>query len=59
MSTSLLYNGFGIVEYDYIRIDYRQGDIIFTVAKKNFSLRCQKCTILFHVIRGRFRFIQI
>lgn len=43
MSTRFLYHGFGIVGYDYIRTDYRQEDLIFTVARKKFSLRCPKC----------------
>lgn len=43
MSTSLLYHGFGIVGYDYIRTDYQEGNIIFTVSRKKFSLRCPVC----------------
>jgi transposase len=43
MSTSLLYHGFGIVGYRYVRTDYRDGDIIFTTARKEFSLRCPAC----------------
>lgn len=43
MSTSLLYHGFGIVGYRYIRSEYREGDVIFTVARKKFSLRCPVC----------------
>jgi hypothetical protein len=31
MSTSLLYHGFGISGYRYIRTDYREGDIVFTI----------------------------
>ena len=29
MSTSLLYHGFGIVGYLYIRSEYREGNVIF------------------------------
>jgi transposase len=43
MSTSLLYHGFGIVGYKYVRTDYREGDVIFTVSRKKFSLRCSVC----------------
>ena len=43
MSTSLLYHGFGISGYRYIRTDYQQGDIIFTVSRKKFSIRCPVC----------------
>ena len=43
MPTSLLYHGFGIVGYQYIRTEYREGDAIFTIAKNKFSLRCPVC----------------
>ena len=43
MSTSLLYHGFGIVGYRYIRTEYRDGAVIFTVSRKKFSLRCPVC----------------
>ncbi|MFH2122778.1 MAG: ISL3 family transposase, partial [Pseudomonadota bacterium] len=43
MSTSLLYHGFGIVGYRYIRTEYREGDVIFTVSRKKFNLRCPVC----------------
>ena len=43
MSTSLLYHGLGIVGYCYIQSEYREGDVIFTVARKRFSLRCPVC----------------
>lgn len=43
MSTSLLYHGFGIVGYRYVRTEYRDGDVIFTVSRKEFGLRCPVC----------------
>jgi len=43
MSTSLLYHGFGISGYDYVRTDYKSGDVIFTVSRKEFNLRCPVC----------------
>lgn len=43
MSTSLLYHGFGVVGYRYIRTDYQKGNIIFTIARKQFSVRCPAC----------------
>jgi transposase len=43
MSTSLLYHGFGIVGYRYVRTEYREGAVIFTVSRKRFSLRCPVC----------------
>lgn len=43
MSTSLLYHGFGIVGYRYLRTEYREGNVIFTVSRKKFGLRCPVC----------------
>ncbi len=43
MSTSLLYHGFGITGYDYIRTDYRAGNITFTISRKRFNLECPVC----------------
>jgi transposase len=43
MSTSLLYHGFGIVGYRYVRTEYRDSAVIFTVARKKFGLRCPVC----------------
>jgi len=43
MSTSLLYHGFDISGYRYIRTDYREGDVIFTIAREIFSIRCPVC----------------
>ena len=43
MSTSLLYHGFGVVGYRYIRTDYRDGDFVFTIKRKDFSVRCPVC----------------
>ncbi len=43
MSTSLLYHGFGVVGYRYIRTEYEEGNIIFTVKRKDFSVRCPVC----------------
>ena len=43
MSTSLLYHGFGIVGYTYIRTDFREGNIIYTISRKRFNLRCPVC----------------
>ena len=43
MSTSLLYHGFKIVGYTYVRTDYREGNIIYTISRKRFNLRCPVC----------------
>ena len=40
MSTSLLYHGFGISGYRYVRTNYREGGVIFTITRKKFSVRC-------------------
>ncbi len=37
MSTSLLYHGFGVVGYRYLRTEYREGNVIFTVSRKKFT----------------------
>ncbi len=37
MSTSLLYHGFGIVGYRYIRTKYREGTVIFTAGLFNID----------------------
>lgn len=43
MSTSLLYHGFGITGYDYKSTTYREGNITFTIARKEFNLQCPVC----------------
>jgi len=43
MSTSLLYHGFGIQGYQYVRTIYREGKIIFSIKPAPFSLRCPVC----------------
>lgn len=43
MSTSLLYHGFGITGYDYRSTIYREGNITFTISRKEFNLQCPVC----------------
>lgn len=43
MSTSILYHGFGIQGYRYVRSEYQQGTIVFTVEKDRSALRCPCC----------------
>ena len=43
MSTSLLYHAFGIRGYDYVRTDYRGGQVIFTIAQDPDDCRCCAC----------------
>ena len=63
MSTSLLYHGFGIVSYDYVRTRYEERDIIFTIRHKREKLRCPVCRGRNLIMRGktkrRFRTVPI
>ena len=43
MSTSLLYHGFGVVGYDYVRTRYEGRSVIFTIRHKRDKLRCPVC----------------
>ena len=43
MSTSLLYHGFGIKGYHYVRTIFQEGKIIFSITPRPFSLRCPVC----------------
>jgi transposase len=43
MSTSLLYHGFGIQGYQYVRTLFEKGTIIFRIARNAFSLKCPDC----------------
>lgn len=43
MSTSLLYNGFGIRGYQYVRTRYEGGRTVFTIRQEDDDLRCPRC----------------
>lgn len=43
MSTSLLYHGFAIRGYQYVRTQYQGGEVIFTVRQSLQSCRCSAC----------------
>jgi transposase len=43
MSTSLLYHGFGIRGYQYVRTAYESGQVIFTIGQERGDLRCAEC----------------
>lgn len=43
MSTSLLYHGFGIRGYRYVRTEYVEGGIVFTIAQDEKTCRCPAC----------------
>jgi len=63
MSTSLLYHGFGIRGYQYVRTAYEGGQVIFTIAQERGDLRCAVCGSQRVVRRGfevrRFRSLPI
>jgi transposase len=63
MSTSLLYHAFGIRGYEYVRTDYQDGEVIFTIQQDPHDCRCAICgsrevTSRGHV-RRRFRSLPI
>jgi transposase len=43
MSTSLLYHAFGLRGYDYIRSDYTEGRVVFTIQQRPRTCRCPQC----------------
>jgi transposase len=43
MSTSLLYHAFGIRGYCYVRTDYPEGEMVFTITQKRNQLCCPVC----------------
>jgi len=63
MSTSLLYHGFGLIGYDYVRTRYEGRNITFTIHHKRSKLRCPVCRSRKVIMRGttrrRFRSIPI
>jgi len=50
MSTSLLYHGFGIRNYQYVNTEFKKGKVIFTIRQEVGNLRCRVCGSR-HVIR--------
>lgn len=43
MSTSLLYHGFGIRGYQYVKTGYEAGRVTFTILQERGALRCAAC----------------
>lgn len=43
MSTSLLYHGFGVRGYRYVKTEYAQGTITFVIEQPRESYRCPVC----------------
>jgi transposase len=63
MSTSFLYHAFGIRGYDYVRTEYPNGQVIFTIAQDPRDCRCPACGSRDVISRGhaerRFRSLPI
>jgi len=63
MSTSFLYHAFGIRGYDYIRTEYPNAQVIFTIAQDPHDRRCPACGSRDVISRGhaerRFRSLPI
>jgi transposase len=63
MSTSLLYHGFGIRGYKYVKTEYEGGQVVFTICQDRGTLRCAVCGSQRVVRRGfqrrRFRSLPI
>lgn len=55
MSTSILYHGFGIVGYDYVKTQYQSNAIIFTISHKRDKLYCPVCRSQKVILRGTTR----
>jgi transposase len=53
MSTSLLYHAFGIRGYQYVRTDYRGGEVLFTISQDLETCRCSACDAAAVRPRGR------
>ena len=43
MSTSLLYHGFGLVGYRYVRQEFKEGRVTFHIERPRERLRCPQC----------------
>jgi transposase len=63
MSTSLMYHGFGLIGYDYVRTQYEGKNITFTIRHKREKLRCSVCSGREMMMRGttkrRFRTVPV
>ena len=63
MSTSLLYHAFGVRGYRYVKTEYVEGDVVFSIEQPRESYRCPVCGSDHVVGRGqnwrRFRTVPI
>jgi len=53
MSTSLLYHAFGVRGYRYVKSEYREGGVTFTIEQPRESYRCPVCGSDDVIGRGR------
>jgi transposase len=53
MSTSLLYHGFGVRGYKYVKTHYEGGSVIFTIDQSRFELECSSCGSREVIRRGK------
>jgi transposase len=53
MSTSLLYHAFGIRGYQYVRTEYQDGQVIFTIHQEPETCRCSACGSRQVIARGQ------
>ena len=54
MSTSILYHGWGIRGYRYVRSEFGGGRIVYVIAQEDWRLRCPACGSRRVVCRGQF-----
>ena len=52
MSTSLLYHGFGIRSYQYVRSLFVHGRVVFKIKQDRFSLQCPECCSKQLILKG-------
>jgi transposase len=53
MSTTLLYHAFGVRGYKYVRSEYENGQVIFTIYQEPATCRCSCCGSNRVISRGR------
>jgi transposase len=54
MSTSMLYHGWGIRGYQYVRSEFGNGQIVYVIRQEGWRLRCPACGSSWVICRGQF-----
>jgi transposase len=54
MSTSILYHGFGVCGYKYMKTEYRRGELVFHIKKSPWKQRCAGCGSRAVIKKGHF-----